>query len=225
MNINNFLNEMENNVDYKKVRKAAVDLAKKLHGEVDYEKVEKVVKKAMKKSDSTDAAIKIVSNTMRAKPKNKSRSDESVVSILDVLSEKKKKKEKLSDACWDGYTAVGFKMKNGKKVPNCVPNDNLKEEQINEEILMLCEGEVISEAEYQGKKVELNKPFRTPSGPKKFAVYTKNEKGTVVKVTFGDPNMKIKKNIPARRKSFRARHGCDDPGPKWKARYWSCKAW
>jgi hypothetical protein len=80
-------------------------------------------------------------------------------------------------------------------------------------------------AEYQGRKVTLNKPFRTPSGPKKFAVYTKNESGNIVIVRFGDPNMKIKKNIPSRRKSFRARHNCDNPGPKWKARYWSCKAW
>lgn len=80
-------------------------------------------------------------------------------------------------------------------------------------------------SEYQGRKVKLNKPFRTPSGPKKFSVYVKNEKGNVVKVNFGDPNMKIKKNIPERRKSFRARHNCDNPGPKWKARYWSCRAW
>ena len=80
-------------------------------------------------------------------------------------------------------------------------------------------------AEYQGRKVKLGKPFRTPSGPKKFSVYVKNEKGNVVKVNFGDPNMKIKKNIPGRRKSFRARHNCDNPGPRWKARYWSCRAW
>jgi hypothetical protein len=79
--------------------------------------------------------------------------------------------------------------------------------------------------EYQGRKVTLNKPFRTPNGPKKSSVYVKNDKGNVVKVNFGDPNMKIKKNIPERRKSFRARHNCDNPGPKWKARYWSCKAW
>lgn len=80
-------------------------------------------------------------------------------------------------------------------------------------------------SEYQGRKVTLNKPFRTPKGPKKFSVYVKNEKGNVVKVNFGDPNMKIKKNIPERRKSFRARHNCDNPGPKWKARYWACKSW
>lgn len=80
-------------------------------------------------------------------------------------------------------------------------------------------------AKYQGRTVKLNKPFRTPGGPKKSSVYVKNEKGNVVKVNFGDPNMSIKKNDPARRRSFRARHKCATPGPKWKARYWSCKAW
>lgn len=85
--------------------------------------------------------------------------------------------------------------------------------------------DIIEEAEYQGRKVTLNKPFRTPDGPKKFSVYVKNEKGNVVKVNFGDPNMRIKKSNPKRRKSFRARHNCDNPGPKTKARYWSCKKW
>lgn len=84
---------------------------------------------------------------------------------------------------------------------------------------------IATASEYQGRKVTLNKPFRTPDGPKKFSVYVKNDKGNIVKVNFGDPNMKIKKNIPERRRSFRARHNCDNPGPKWKARYWSCKAW
>jgi len=79
--------------------------------------------------------------------------------------------------------------------------------------------------EYQGRKVTLNKPFLTPDGPKKRSVYVKNDKGNIVKVNFGDPNMKIRKNEPERRKSFRARHNCDNPGPKWKARYWSCKMW
>ena len=71
----------------------------------------------------------------------------------------------------------------------------------------------------------LNKPFRTSKGPKKFSVYVKNEKGNVVKVNFGDPNMEIKRDDPDRRKSFRARHNCANPGPKTKARYWSCKMW
>ena len=71
----------------------------------------------------------------------------------------------------------------------------------------------------------LNKPFRTPKGPKKFSVYVKNEKGNVVKVNFGDPNMEIKRDDPDRRRNFRARHNCSNPGPKTKARYWSCKMW
>lgn len=85
--------------------------------------------------------------------------------------------------------------------------------------------ELLEEAEYRGRKVTLNKPFYTPGGPRKRAVYVKNDKGNVVKVGFGDPNMRIKKNIPGRRKSFRARHKCDTPGPRHKARYWSCKFW
>lgn len=80
-------------------------------------------------------------------------------------------------------------------------------------------------SEYQGRKVTLNKPFRTPSGPKKFAVYVKNDSGNVIIVRFGDPNMKIKKNIPERRKSFRARHNCDTAKDKTTPRYWSCKMW
>ena len=81
------------------------------------------------------------------------------------------------------------------------------------------------EAEYDGRKVELNDPFRSKDGKKKFYVYVKNEKGNVIKLVFGDPNMEIKRDDPERRKSFRARHSCDDPGPKWKARYWSCRMW
>ena len=79
------------------------------------------------------------------------------------------------------------------------------------------------EAEYQGRKVPLGKPMQGDVAKSK--VYVKNAKGNVVKVNFGDKNMTIKKNNPARRKSFRARHNCENPGPKWKARYWSCRAW
>ena len=75
----------------------------------------------------------------------------------------------------------------------------------------------------KGKK--LNKPFRTPGGPKKFSVYVKNDKGNIVKVNFGDPGLSIKRDNPNRRKNFRARHNCDNPGPKTKARYWSCRNW
>ena len=83
--------------------------------------------------------------------------------------------------------------------------------------------ESLEEAEYQGRKVKLGKPMR--GDVKKFKVYVKNPKGNVVKVNFGDPDMKIKAYDPERRKSFRARHNCDNPGPRHKARYWSCRKW
>jgi hypothetical protein len=81
---------------------------------------------------------------------------------------------------------------------------------------------IVNEAEYRGRKVKLNSPFRTPGGPKKFAVYVKNDKGNVVKVTFGDPNLRVRNNDPAARKSFRARHKCDQKKDRTKAGYWSC---
>lgn len=77
----------------------------------------------------------------------------------------------------------------------------------------------------EAEKKTLNKPFRTPGGPKKFAVYVKNQKGNVIRLPFGDPKMRIKRDDPGRRKGFRARHNCQNPGPKWKARYWSCRFW
>ena len=93
-----------------------------------------------------------------------------------------------------------------------------------EECIFEHEQEGIYEAEYQGKKVTLNDPIR--GGSKKFYVYVKNEAGKVIKVSFGDTTgLSIKRDDPARRKSFRARHNCDNPGPKTKARYWSCRKW
>jgi hypothetical protein len=81
----------------------------------------------------------------------------------------------------------------------------------------------MDEAEYQGRDVSLGKPQQ--GDVKKSKVYVRGPKGNVVKVNFGDKTMRIKKSNPARRKSFRARHHCDNPGPRWKARYWSCRAW
>ena len=91
----------------------------------------------------------------------------------------------------------------------------------------------VNEAEYQGRKVKLGKPTR--GDVKKFKVYVKNPKGNVVKVNFGhggssakkagQKTMQIQKDIPSRRQAFRARHNCDNPGPRHKARYWSCRAW
>lgn len=97
----------------------------------------------------------------------------------------------------------------------CSECEHMAEGLEHEDILIIENGEK--------KNVTLNKPQR--GGSKKFYVYVKNDKGNVVKVSFGDPNMEIKRDDPARRKSFRARHNCDNPGPKWKARYWSCRQW
>lgn len=83
--------------------------------------------------------------------------------------------------------------------------------------------ENLSEAEYKGRKVSLGKIMR--GDRKKYKVHVKNDKGNVVKVEFGDPNMEIKRDNPRRRKNFRARHHCDNPGPRWKARYWACRTW
>ena len=90
-------------------------------------------------------------------------------------------------------------------------------------VMWFNEDEELDEAEYRGRKVKLGKPMQ--GDVKKFKVYVKNPKGNVVKVNFGDPNSRIKKSNPERRRNFRARHNCDNPGPRHKARYWSCRKW
>ena len=148
-----------------------------------------------------------------------------------------------------GYKSCGRKSgEKRKKYPACRPTPaackskgkgkkwgkKSKKESIKEQLTNFTTwGELIQEAEYRGRKVKLNKPTR--GDVKKFKVYVKNDKGNVVKVNFGhggtsakkrgEKTMKIRKSNPKARKSFRARHNCDNPGPKWKARYWSCKAW
>jgi hypothetical protein len=140
--------------------------------------------------------------------------------------------KKMDNPCWKGYKALDTKEKDGKTVPNCVPIEETEHTiEDNEELLEFLyylkeqiETEVLTEATYQGKSVKLNSPTR--GDVKKFKVFVKDPKtGNVKKVNFGDPNMRIKKSNPARRKSFRARHNCDNPGPKTKARYWSCRKW
>lgn len=106
------------------------------------------------------------------------------------------------------------------------PTDEYELENRNQIINMLQQlryDEELDEAEYQGRKVPLGKPMQGDVAKSK--VYVRKPNGKVVKVNFGDKNMRIKKSNPARRKSFRARHNCDNPGPRWKARYWSCRAW
>ena len=139
--------------------------------------------------------------------------------------------ENISEACWEGYKQVGMKDKDGKMVPNCVP---LEENCIYDgEFCPACLAKYIlentkagylEEAEYQGRKVSLGKPTRGDVA--KFKVFVKDPKtGNVKKVNFGDKNMRIKKNIPGRRKSFRARHKCHTAKDRTTARYWSCRAW
>ena len=155
-----------------------------------------------------------------------------------VKTDKKKKKTKkeslemkkqtvmdmIKEAMDDVRDTYGSEVsdRNKKSIEDGSKALKLTEEE-SEYYSMLSEGEVLEEAEYQGRKVTLNKPMR--GDVKKSKVYVKNAKGNVVKVNFGDPNMKIRKSNPKARKSFRARHKCKTPGPKWKARYWSCKAW
>ncbi|CAB4155310.1 hypothetical protein UFOVP1307_141 [uncultured Caudovirales phage] len=139
-------------------------------------------------------------------------------------------------ACWDGYRYAG--TENGKD--KCIKVETMKETTICNGCALelmrdIKEGKLstLHEAEYQGRKVKLGKPTR--GDVKKFKVYVRNAEGNVVKVNFGhggtsakragQKTMSIKKNNPARRKSFRARHNCDNPGPRTKARYWSCRNW
>jgi hypothetical protein len=174
------------------------------------------------------------------------------LSFLDVQIDEEKQKGVDGKACWKGYKRMGTKMKGGKRVDNCVKvgEDSELEEKsfpfagkavghkegpagwlkgkdkrparpgdlVGEEF-----DDEIDEAEYQGRKVPLGKPMK--GDVKKSKVYVKNPQGRVVKVNFGDKKMRIKKSNPNRRKSFRARHNCANPGPRHKARYWSCRSW
>lgn len=160
------------------------------------------------------------------------------------------KQELLSRCMSDANTKVEYpdtdkrlsfcmaQSKNGKKISvlaevcdyllakNCSWDDEWNEFTWEiEATIIYDENNKALSSEYQGKKVTLNKPFRTPGGPKKFSVYVNNDKGNVVKINFGDPNMTIKKHIPERRKSFRARHKCDQKKDKTTPAYWSCKMW
>ena len=144
--------------------------------------------------------------------------------LEQIISEKKPTDMK----CWDGYKKQGTKpgtgKNKGKRVNNCVPEEvTIDDDNAFFEEFGWIDGDSLEEAEYQGRKVKLGKPMA--GDVKKFKVYVKNPKGNVVKVNFGQKGVKIKKNNPKRRKSFRARHNCDNPGPRHKARYWSCRKW
>ena len=143
--------------------------------------------------------------------------------------------DKLWEACWKGYEKKGMKKMFGKMYPNCVKKTKKKESVEESYDLWMEDGSWgytmtgLVEAEYQGRKVKLGKPMQGDS--KKFKVYVKNPKGNVVKVNFGQGGdakggtMRIRKSNPKARANFRARHNCDSPGPRHKARYWSCRKW
>lgn len=148
---------------------------------------------------------------------------------IDKKKSVEEEKQRLDAKCWDGYKKQGTKMKGGVRVNNCVKEDLEETYEGNDFYeaygeLWFNEDEQLDEAEYQGRKVQLGKPMR--GDVKKFKVYVKDPStGNIKKVNFGDPDMKIRKSNPKARKSFRARHNCDNPGPRTKARYWSCRKW
>jgi hypothetical protein len=147
-----------------------------------------------------------------------------MIKLKELLNE-------IEEACWDSYKQVGMKKKGERMVPNCVmkEQEEITLESKTDMIELLNyvkeQSETLDESKYHGKTVPLNKMMR--GDVKKFKVYVKNPAtGNIKKVNFGDPNMRIKKSNPKRRKSFRARHHCDtNPGPKTKARFWSCRNW
>ena len=165
------------------------------------------------------------------------------------VRKKKAKKKAKRDACyhkvkarydvWPSAYASGALTKCRKVGAANWGNKSKKNEELEmseeekQELKEIIGESTIEEAEYRGRKVKLNKPMR--GDVKKFKVYVKNPKGNVVKVNFGhggtsakkagQKTMRIRKSNPKARKSFRARHNCDNPGPRHKARYWSCKKW
>ena len=142
----------------------------------------------------------------------------------DLAKQVRGESVKEETPCWSGFKQVGMKTKGGKQVPNCVPEETTTEACCDD-----CDDlydHVIAEAEYQGKKVQLNNPIRTSENPnKKFKVYTMGPSGKVVVVRFGDPNMGINRDDPKARAAFRSRHSCDEKKDKTTAGYWSCYQW
>ena len=188
-------------------------------------KVDKAIKIAKKMSGNMSGAVKAIEKFFPGMSKN--------TKVQDALRQANESITEARGTCWVGYQQVGMKKKGGKMVPNCVKETT---EIFYEEdgkgygytFEYINDGK-LDEAEYQGRKVKLGKVMQGDT--KKFKVYVKNPKGNVVKVNFGQGGgakggtMRIRKSNPKARKSFRARHNCDNPGPRHKARYWSCRKW
>ena len=123
-----------------------------------------------------------------------------------------------------GYLAEGVNLPPAQDSASPINGDeNIEEDVYHDAKFETSPDTDLEEAEYRGRNVPLGKKMK--GDVKKSKVYVRKPNGNVVKVEFGDPNMRIKKSNPKRRKSFRARHNCDNPGPRHKARYWSCRAW
>ena len=201
-------------------------------------KVDKAVKIAKSMGGNMTGAVKKIEKMFKGMSKHTKVKD-----ALQQANESVNENKCLCEACWKGYEKKGMKKMFGKMYPNCVKKEGIQT------TTWIGEGEVywennigesggytfeydnndLNEAEYQGRKVKLGKIMQGDA--KKFKVYVKNPKGNTVKVNFGQGGdakggtMKIRKSNPGARKSFRARHNCDTPGPRHKARYWSCRKW
>jgi len=164
--------------------------------------------------EDIEAAIDEISDIMQAADSDEDLSDDELDEVISYGGEVIRELEGMLDS----------------QEPRFENNETLYEDEYGSVQSIDYNKEFINEAEYQGRKVQLGKVMQ--GDVKKSKVYVKNDKGKVVKVNFGfggksahGKRMSIKKNNPARRKSFRARHNCENPGPRWKPKYWSCRAW
>jgi len=205
--------------------------------------------KSKKEGFASDAQRKAAFASGYEEKGKKKKKKENLSKRIDGITKEKEKDVKefkvwsLDEKCWKGYEKKGMKTMFGKKYPNCVKKEGVQTNVWLGENELYYESntgefggytfdfnnEDINEAEYQGRKVKLGKPMQGDT--KKFKVYVKNPKGNTVKVNFGQGGdakggtMRIRKSNPKARKAFRARHNCDSPGPRHKARYWSCRKW
>tara|TARA_X000001382_G_scaffold30771_1_gene19735 strand:- start:435 stop:1556 length:1122 start_codon:yes stop_codon:yes gene_type:complete len=205
------------------------------------------IKKGLSKDKKVKNALRMANEGFSSDAQRRA----AFASGYEEKGKKKKKKEgveeikvwSLDEKCWKGYEKKGMKTMFGKKYPNCVKKEGVQtnmwlgENEIYWEsntgdfggYTFEFQNEDLNEAEYQGRKVKLGKIMQGDA--KKFKVYVKNPKGNVVKVNFGQGGdakggtMRIRKSNPKARANFRARHNCDNPGPRHKARYWSCRKW
>jgi hypothetical protein len=220
-----------------RAQQAAIAIAKKKSGKYDKDgnKLESLWQNIKKKRDRIargsgermrkkgEKGAPTADQIKRAQEMKEKHGGQHVSTGREMTDAEKKKREDIKKGLMKNKK--DFKDRYGKDADS-VMNALATKMAMKEEDECSCFDHVITEAEYEGRKVKLNDPIRTTEDPKhKFKVYVKNDKGNIVVVRFGDPNLSIKRDDPARRKSFRARHNCDNPGPKYKPRYWSCFQW